>query len=72
MGFDMKLEKFLHDILNHLTQAQLNLEIELGMTSPGNQSPESIQRIRASLSGIQKAILEVQKLKQEFLKNNQG
>jgi len=67
----MKLDKFLHDISNHLTQAQITLEIELGISSLGNHSPESMQRIRDSLSGIQKAILEVQKLKQDFLKNSQ-
>jgi hypothetical protein len=67
----MKLEKFLHDILNHLTASQLNLEIELKVTLAGTHSPETAQRMRDALSGIQKAILEVQKLKQEFLKNNQ-
>jgi len=71
LGFDMKLEKFLHDILNHLTASQLNLEIELKVTPAGTHSPETAQRMRDALSGIQKAILEVQKLKQEFLKNNQ-
>lgn len=68
---DVKLEKFIHDILNHLTASQLTLEIELKVTPAGTHSPETTQRMRDALSGIQKAILEVKKLQQEFLKNNQ-